>query len=94
MAIFDQVNSGQNLVVLGKIDLGQNSVESNQVDLAWNFVESTLAQIHVVPDRNSFESHLSPSHAEIWLRWLDKKSAKFYGVSPIENLIHIHFGSK
>jgi len=25
---------------------------------------------------------------------LDKKSAKFYGVSPIENLIHIHFGSK
>jgi len=23
-----------------------------------------------------------------------KKSAKFYGVSPIENLIHIHFGSK
>jgi len=25
---------------------------------------------------------------------LDKKSVKFYGVSPIENLIHIHFGSK
>jgi len=25
---------------------------------------------------------------------LDKKSAKFYGVSSIENLIHIHFGSK
>ena len=24
---------------------------------------------------------------------LDKKSVKFYGVSPIENLIHVHFDS-
>ena len=45
MAIFGQVGSGQNLVVLGKISLGRNLVESSQVDLDWNFVESTLAQI-------------------------------------------------
>jgi len=25
---------------------------------------------------------------------LEKKSVKFYGVNPIENLIHIHFESK
>jgi len=54
VAIFGQVGSGQNLVVLGNIDPGQNLVESSQVDLAWNFVESTLAQIWSHRPRSKF----------------------------------------
>jgi len=85
VAIFGQIGFGQNLVVLGKIGPGQNLVESSQVDLDWNFVKSTLAQIWSRrPDRNSFESHLSSSHAENWPRWPDKKIVKFYRVSPMD----------
>ena len=45
MSIFGQVDSGQNLVILGKIGPGRNSVESSQVDLDLIFVKSTLTQI-------------------------------------------------
>jgi len=38
---------------------------------------------HVVPDWNSFESHPSSSHAEIWPHWPQKKFVKFYGISPM-----------
>jgi len=77
VAIFGQVSSGQNLVVLGKINPGRNLVESSQVNLEWNFLKSTSAQIR---------SKVIQVHPilKFDLVGLDKKFAKFYGVSLMD----------
>ena len=58
-----------------------------QVDLSPNLVTSSPTEIR----SKVIQVHLM---LKFGLVGLDKKSTKFYGVSPIENLIYIHFGSK
>jgi len=85
VAIFSQVDSGQNLVVLGKIALAE--IQSNPVKSISTEILSSRPWPkfgHVVPDQNSFESHPSSSRAEIWPHWPRQKSVKFYVVSPMD----------
>jgi len=70
-----------------RIQSSQSQLKFCRVDLSPNLVMSSPIEIR------SKVIQVHPM-VKFGLVGLDKKSAKFYGVSPIENLIHIHFGSK
>ena len=75
------------LAKIGHIQSSQSRLKFFRVDLSPNLVTSSPTKIRL----KVIQVH---PMLKFGLVGLDKKSVKFYGVSPIENLIHIHFGSK
>jgi len=81
---FDRIRQNRPWPKFSRIQSSRSQLKFCQVDVSPKFG-------HVVPDRN--RSKVIQVYPMLKFD-LDKKSVKFYGVNPIENLIHIHFGSK
>jgi len=81
---FGRIRQNRPWPKFSRIQSSQSWLKFCRVDLSPNLVTSSPTEIR---------SKVIQVHP-ILKFGLDKKSIKFYGVSPIENLIHIHFGSK
>jgi len=84
---FGRIRKNQRWPKFSRIQSSRSRLKFCWVDLSPNLVTSSPIEIR---------SKVIQVHPmlKFGIVGLNKKSAKFYGVSPIENLIHIHFGSK
>jgi len=84
---FGRIRQNRSWPKFSEFQSGRSRLKFCRVDLSPNLVTSSPTEIR---------SKVIQVHPmlKFGLIGLDKKSVKFYGVSSIENLIHIHFGFK
>jgi len=84
---FGRIRQNRPWSKFSRIQSSRSRLKFCRVDISPNLVTSSPIEIH----SKVIQVH---SMLKFGLVSLDKKSVKFYGVSPFENLIHIHFESK